>query len=204
MAQNDKQKRSNNFNFIIITLIFFIGLGIFQFFMYRNLSPNFQVLSREVIFDIHEDLMVDFSTKVNIRTEKENDFNTLLSGFNTPDEEKAQLFQDTLDKLKEQIPRDFVVISYVSTINSNFPNIIVDETVTLKGFVVEKEDGVIEFSLPNQLLSAENERVDVTIHYPDSWEVVSVNPNPTYIEQNVIGYSHTGSLNYPTIQFYKN
>ncbi|POZ91650.1 hypothetical protein, partial [Petrotoga halophila] len=73
MANDQKQKRGNSFNFIIITLIFFAGLAIFQFFMYRNLQPQFQVISRDITFTIYEDLSVDFATKVEILTENERD-----------------------------------------------------------------------------------------------------------------------------------
>jgi len=201
MANDQKQKRGNSFNFIIITLIFFVGLAIFQFFMYRNLQPHFQVISRDITFTIYEDFSVDFATEVEIRTEKENDFETLVQGFNTPDEEKLSLFQQSLDNLKEQIPRDFAVLSYESTVNSNFPMIYVDETVKLEGLVYRNDKGNIEFSLPEQPLSAQNEQVTVTVHYPYDWEVLSVNPTPTYIDQNVIGYSHTGVFGYPTIEF---
>jgi len=201
MANDQKQKRGNSFNFIIITLIFFAGLAIFQFFMYRNLQPQFQVISRDITFTIYEDLSVDFATKVEILTENERDYETLVEGFNTPDEEKLSLFQQSLDNLKEQIPRDFVVLSYESTVNSNSPKIYVNETVKLEGLVYRNDRGNIEFSLPGQLLSAQNEEVTVSIHYPYDWEVLSVNPTPTYIDQNVIGYSYTGALGYPTIEF---
>lgn len=201
MANDPNQKRGNSFNFIIITLIFFAGLAIFQFFMYRNLQPQFQVITRDITFTIYDDLSVDFATKVEILTENERDYNTLVEGFNTPDEEKLSLFQQSLDNLKEQIPRDFVVLSYESTVNSNSPLIYVDETVKLEGFVYRNENGNIEFSLPGQFLSDQNEQVTVNIHYPYGWEVLSVNPTPTYIEQNVIGYSYTGAFGYPTIEF---
>jgi len=201
MANDQKQKKGNSFNFIIITLIFFAGLAIFQFFMYRNLQPQFQVISRDIAFTIYEDFSVDFATKVEILTEKEKDYETLVEGFNTPDEEKLSLFQQSLDNLKEQIPRDFVVLSYESTVNSNSPRIYVDETVKLEGLVYRNDRGNIEFSLPGQLLSDQNEQVTVSVHYPYGWEVLTVNPTPTYIEQNVIGYSYTGAFGYPTIEF---
>jgi len=201
MADNQKQKRGNSFNFIIITLIFFAGLAIFQFFMYRNLQPQFQVISRDITFTIYEDLSVDFATKVEILTENERDYETLVDGFSTPDEEKLSLFQQSLENLREQIPRDFVVLSYESTVNSNSPRIYVDETVKLEGLVYRNDRGNIEFSLPGQLLSDQNEQVTVSVHYPYGWEVLSVNPTPTYIEQNVIGYSYTGAFGYPTIEF---
>jgi len=201
MADNQKQKRGNSFNFIIITLIFFAGLAIFQFFMYRNLQPQFQVISRDITFTIYEDFSVDFATEVEMQTERERDYETLVEGFNTPDEEKKSLFQQSLDNLKEQIPRDFMILSYESTVNSNYPMIYVDEIVHLKGFVYKNDEGNIEFSLPDQPLSGQNERVTVSVRYPSDWEVLSVNPTPTYIEQNVIGYSRTGVLGYPTIEF---
>ncbi|POZ88025.1 MULTISPECIES: DUF4897 domain-containing protein [Petrotoga] len=201
MANDKKQKRGNSFNFIIITLIFFAGLAIFQFFMYRNLQPQFQVISRDIEFTVYEDFSVDFATEVEIRTEKENDYETLIQGFNTPNVEKLSLFQQSLDKLKEQIPRDFAVLSYESTVNSNFPMIYVYENVKLEGFVYVNDKGNIEFSLPGQPLSAQNEQVTVTIHYPHDWKVLSVTPTPSYIEQNVIGYSHTGVFGYPTLEF---
>ncbi|RLL86189.1 hypothetical protein CN13_08235 [Petrotoga sp. HKA.pet.4.5] len=201
MANDPNQKRGNSFNFIIITLIFFAGLAIFQFFMYRNLQPHFQVTTRDITFTIYEDLSVDFATNVEILTENERDYETLVEGFSTPDEEKLSLFQQSLDNLKEQIPRDFVVLSYESTVNFNYPMIYVDETVKLEGFVYRNENGNIEFSLPGQFLSDQNEQVTVNIHYPYGWEVLSVNPTPTYIEQNVIGYSYTGAFGYPTIEF---
>jgi hypothetical protein len=201
MANDQNHKRGNSFNFIIITLIFFAGLAIFQFFMYRNLQPQFQVISRDITFTIYEDLSVDFATKVEILTENERDYETLVEGFNTPDEEKLSLFQQSLDNLKEQIPRDFVVLSYESTVNSNSPRIYVNETVKLEGLVYRNDRGNIEFSLSGQLLSAQNEEVTVSVHYPYGWEVLSVNPTPTYIDQNVIGYSYTGALGYPTIEF---
>jgi hypothetical protein len=153
---------------------------------------QFQVITRDITFTIYEDLSVDFATKVEILTENERDYNTLVEGFNTPDEEKLSLFQQSLDNLKEQIPRDFVVLSYESTVNSNSPLIYVDETVKLEGLVYRNNKGNIEFSLPGQFLSDQNEQVTVNIHYPYGWEVLSVNPTPTYIEQNVIGYSYTG------------
>jgi predicted nucleic acid-binding Zn-ribbon protein len=165
------------------------------------LKPRFQVISRDITFTICEDLSVDFATKVEILTENERDYETLVEGFNTPDEEKLSLFQQSLDNLKEQIPRDFVVLSYESTVNSNYPMIYVDETVKLEGLVYRNNKGNIEFSLPGQLLSAQNEQVTVRVHYPYRWEVLSVNPTPTYIEQNVIGYSYTGVFGYPTIEF---
>ncbi len=201
MANDQKQKRGNSFNFIIITLIFFAGLAIFQFFMYRNLQPQFQVITRDITFTIYDDLSMDFATKVEILTENERDYNTLVEGFNTPNEEKLSLFQQSLDNLKEQIPRDFVVLSYESTVNSNSPLIYVDETVKLEGLVYRNNKGNIEFSLPGQFLSDQNEQVTVNIHYPYGWEVLSVNPTPTYIDQNVIGYSYTGAFGYPTIEF---
>lgn len=198
---NDEKKRNNNFNFIIITLIFFAGLGIFQFFMFRNLQPNFQVLKRDIKFEIYEDYTVDFITNVDIRAENERDFNTLLEGFQTSDAEKLQLFQEALDNLREQIPRDFVVLSYESKITPNYPLLNVDEIVKIKGFTFKKDNGNLEFSLPNQFLSAPNERVTVEIVYPESWEIISVEPTPTYIEQNLIGYTYTGAFGYPSIEF---
>jgi len=162
---------------------------------------QFQVITRDITFTIYDDLSVDFATKVEILTENERDYNTLVEGFNTPDEEKLSLFQQSLDNLKEQIPRDFVVLSYESTVNSNSPLIYVDETVKLEGLVYRNNKGNIEFSLPGQFLSDQNEQVTVNIHYPYGWEVLSVNPTPTYIEQNVIGYSYTGAFGYPTIEF---
>jgi hypothetical protein len=198
---NDQKKRNNNFNFIIITLIFFAGLGIFQFFMFRNLQPNFQVLKRDIKFEIYEDYTVDFITNVDIRAENERDFNTLLEGFQTSDAEKLQLFQEALDNLREQIPRDFVVLSYESKVTPNYPLLNVDEIVKVKGFTFKKGNGNLEFSLPNQFLSAQNERVTVEIVYPESWEIISVEPTPTYIEQNLIGYTYTGAFGYPSIEF---
>ncbi|RAO98584.1 hypothetical protein PW5551_08860 [Petrotoga sp. 9PW.55.5.1] len=198
---NDQKKRNNNFNFIIITLIFFAGLGIFQFFMFRNLQLNFQVLKGDIKFEIYEDYTVDFITNVDIRAENERDFNTLLEGFQTSDAEKLQHFQEELNKLEEQIPRDFVVLSYESKVNSNFPIINLHESVKVKGFVFKKDDGNVEFSLPNQFLSGPNQRVTVEIVYPESWEIISVDPTPTYIEQNLIGYTYTGTFGYPSIEF---
>jgi len=201
MSENEKKQKNKNFNFIIITIIFFLGLSVFQFFMYKNMRPRFHVVTRVIDFNIYEDLSVDFSTKVDIQVEREKDFSTLVSSFGTSDEEKLTMFQETLDNLEKQIPRDFVVLSYDSTVESEYPYIYVDETVKLKGFLIEKEDGLIEFSLPNQLLSGENENVKVTIHFPEQWKVVSVDPNPNYVEQNTIAYSYIGTRNYPTVQF---
>jgi hypothetical protein len=153
---------------------------------------QFQVIRRDITFTIYEDFSVDFATKVEISTENERNYEMLVEEFNAPDEEKLSLFQQSLENLKEQIPRDFVVLSYESTVNSNSPLIYVDETVKLEGLVYRNNEGNIEFSLPGQLLSDQNELVTVNIHYPHGWEVLSVNPTPTYIEQNVIGYSYTG------------
>lgn len=201
MSETEKKQKNKNFNFIVITIIFFLGLSIFQFFMYRNMRPKFNVVSRVIDFNIYDDLSLDFNTKVDIQVEREKDFNTLVSSFNTPDEDKLKMFQETLQNLEKQIPRDFEVLSYDSSVHSNYPFIYVDETVRLKGFVVKNDDGMIEFSLPNQLLSGENENVIVTIHFPEEWEVVSVEPTPNYIEQNTIAYSYFGARSYPTVKF---
>ena len=200
MSETDK-KKIKNFNFIIITIIFSRIVCVSIFHVQKILRPRFHVVSRVIEFNIYEDLRVDFSTKVDIQVEREKDFSTLVSSFGTSDEEKLTMFQETLDNLEKQVPRDFVVLSYDSAVESEYPFIYVDETVKLKGFVIEKEDGTIEFSLPNQLLSGENENVKVTIRFPEHWKVVSVEPDPNYIEQNTIAYSYIGTRNYPTVQF---
>ncbi|MDN5342071.1 DUF4897 domain-containing protein [Oceanotoga sp. DSM 15011] len=195
---NQKAPRKSNFNFIIITIIFFGGLTLFQFFMMKNMKTDFDIVNSSTYFTIREDFNVEINTDVTFKANDEKSYTNMVRNFNTPDEEKFKVYNDQFKELNEKIGKNMTTISYQSTVTENNPEMSVNESVLIEGLLEKKEDNLYEFSLKGQPFNVKD---NVYIYFPENWVIEKIDPAPNKIANNFVLYSNSGNMDFPIILF---
>ncbi|WP_305081118.1 DUF4897 domain-containing protein [Oceanotoga teriensis] len=195
---NQKAPRKSNFNFIIITIIFFGGLTLFQFFMMKNMKTDFDIVNSSTYFTIREDFNVEINTDVTFKANDEKSYTNMVRNFNTPDEEIFKVYNDQFKELNEKIGKNMTTISYQSTVTENNPEMSVNESVLIEGLLEKKEDNLYEFSLKGQPFNVKD---NVYIYFPENWVIEKIDPAPNKIANNFVLYSNSGNMDFPIILF---
>ncbi|HNY37431.1 MAG TPA: DUF4897 domain-containing protein [Petrotogaceae bacterium] len=197
LAREVNRKKSNS-NFMIITIIFFAGLFVVNYFMFQGMQVKYDVISQKICYIVNEDMSVILSSDMNLRANDQKSYDKLIEGFKTSDSEKKKKYEEFLDGLEKDSQKQLQVISYSSTSTTQDLYLTVKEDVRITGFIEKSDDYTYIFNLKNQKLKIDD-KTSLYIYAPEGWIIQSAVPVPLIIENEYAMWKNAGQMDFPNV-----
>ena len=184
---------------LLAVIIVFAGFNIFQFF---NNKSNFKQVEFTAVYTFERSLETTIENTVVFEFENPEDLQKTLDEFNNmPMEDRLKSYNEVLDKLEEKAEQPVEALTFVSEAYVIDGLLNIKEENKVKGMVSEK-DGLYRTSFgENQLELKETQNSKLVFVLPEDAEILSVNPEPTRKEGNVLTWERIGLITFPNVEY---
>jgi uncharacterized lipoprotein YehR (DUF1307 family) len=184
---------------MLAVIIVFAGFNIFQFF---NNQSNFKQVEFTAIYTFDRSLSTTIENTVVFAFENQEDLQKTLNEFNEiPMEDRLKSYNEVLDKLEEKAERPVEALDFNSEAYAVDGLLYIKEENLINGMTEEK-DGIWRTSFgENQLELKETQNSKLVFILPEDAEIISVKPDPTKIEGNVLTWEKAGLITFPNVEY---
>ncbi|MBO8161654.1 MAG: DUF4897 domain-containing protein [Thermosipho sp. (in: Bacteria)] len=185
---------------LIYILIAFVAIFlIFDIFTLFTRKPKFEVTfyQTKVITDFSEEATIITLADLSFKTEK--DMLEYMKNYNNV---ASTTFLDYFKKISDEIGKNLIVIKYDNNATERAGVLEINEQAIIKNLVTN-ENGQYELSMGKLPINS-NDGSEFVVTLPENAKLISVDPTPTDIDNNILKWYGNSLKYFPTIVYSKN